>query len=154
MTPGGKRPALPSPEPPLIHIAPSRGWIPINLPELLQYRDLLYFLVWRDIKLRYKQTILGVAWAILQPLLAMVVFSLFFGRLAGLEQKLPGGTPYPVFAFCGLLPWQLFANALTNAGNSLVAHQNLITKAYFPRLLIPAASVLGGLLDFVIAFLV
>jgi lipopolysaccharide transport system permease protein len=112
---------------------------------------LLYFLVWRDIKVRYKQTALGAAWAVLQPVLTMLVFTVFFGRLA----KVPSdGIPYPVFAFAALLPWQLFAFALTEASNSLVSNQNLITKVYFPRLLVPIASILAGLVDFAIAFLV
>src|SRR5208283_3262426 len=115
------------------------------------YRELLYFLVWRDVKVRYKQTVLGAAWAVIQPVMTMVVFSIFFGRLA----KVPSdGIPYPVFAFTALLPWQLFAFALTDSSNSLVSNQNLITKVYFPRLVVPMASVLAGLVDFGIAFLV
>ena len=134
-----------------IIIRPSRGWVPLKLADLWAYRELLYFLVWRDVKVRYKQTVLGAAWAIIQPFLTMVVFSVVFGRLA----KIPSdGLPYPVFAYCALLPWQLFAHALTESGNSLVASQNLITKVYFPRLVIPLAAVLGGLVDFAIAFLV
>jgi lipopolysaccharide transport system permease protein len=117
--------------------------------ELWEYRELLYFLTWRDIKVRYKQTVLGAAWAVIQPLFMMLVFSLFFGKLAGLPSD---GIPYPVFAFCGLLPWQLFANSLTQASNSLVGSQNLITKVYFPRLVVPISAVLGGLVDFAIAF--
>lgn len=135
--------------PPLI-IRPSHGWVSLRLKDLWEYRELLYFLIWRDIKVRYKQTALGVVWAILQPFLTMVVFSIFFGRLA----KLPSdGIPYPVFAYCALLPWQLFANALTTSGNSLVANQQLLTKVYFPRLLIPISAGLAGLVDFGIAFL-
>jgi len=123
--------------------------MPLELSELWQYRELLYFLVWRDIKVRYKQTALGAAWAVMQPLFMMVVFSLFFGRLA----KVPSdGIPYPVFTFCALIPWQLFANALTESSNSLIGNQNLITKVYFARLVIPIAAVLSGLLDFLIAF--
>ena len=123
--------------------------MPLELAELWQYRELLYFLVWRDIKVRYKQTALGAAWAVMQPLFMMVVFSLFFGRLA----KVPSdGIPYPVFTFCALIPWQLFANALTESSNSLIGNQNLITKVYFARLVIPIAAVLSGLLDFLIAF--
>ncbi|MFQ5943786.1 MAG: ABC transporter permease, partial [Anaerolineales bacterium] len=130
---------------------PSKGWVPLRLNELWEYRELLYFLVWRDIKVRYKQTVLGASWAIIQPFFTMVVFSIFFGRLA----KIPSdGVPYPIFAYCALLPWQLFSHALTQSGNSLVANQNLITKVYFPRLVIPLAGVLGGLVDFTIAFLV
>ncbi len=136
---------------PKIVIRPSRGWVPLGLKELWEYRELLYFLIWRDIKVRYKQTALGAAWAIIQPLFTMIVFSIFFGRLA----KIPSdGVPYPIFAFCALLPWQLFAHALTESGNSLVASQNLITKVYFPRLVIPVAAVLAGLVDFAIAFVV
>ena len=133
---------------PELLIAPGSRWIPLQLPELWEYRELLYFLVWRDIKVRYKQTALGAAWAVIQPLFMMLVFSLFFGRLA----KVPSdGIPYPVFAFCALIPWQLFANALTESSNSLVGNQNLITKVYFPRLVIPIAAVLSGLVDFLIA---
>ncbi len=134
-----------------LSIRPSRGWVSLRLKDLWEYRELLYFLVWRDIKVRYKQTSLGVAWAILQPFMTMVVFSVLFGKLA----KLPsGGIPYPVFSYCALLPWQLFANALTGSGNSLVANQHLITKVYFPRLIIPISAVLAGLVDFAISFVV
>ena len=130
-------------------IEPGRGFAPLNIRELWLYRELLYFLTWRDIKVRYKQTALGAAWAVLQPLLTMLVFSLFFGKLA----KVPSdGIPYPVFSFCALLPWQLFSYALTSASNSLVGNQNLVTKVYFPRLIIPLSSVLSGLVDFLIAF--
>jgi lipopolysaccharide transport system permease protein len=127
------------------------GWRSLNIRELWEYRELLYFLVWRDIKVRYKQTVLGATWAILQPFLTMVVFSVFFGSLARLPSD---GVPYPIFAYCALLPWQLFAHALTESGNSLVANRHLITKVYFPRLAIPAAAVLAGLVDFGVAFLV
>jgi lipopolysaccharide transport system permease protein len=131
-------------------IQPSRGWVALRLRDLWEYRELLYFLVWRDVKVRYKQTVLGVAWAILQPFLTMVVFSVFFGRLA----KVPSdGIPYPVFAYTALLPWQLFAHALTESANSLVENEKLITKVYFPRLVIPIAAVLAGLVDFAIAFM-
>lgn len=133
----------------LIH--PSQGWISLKLSELWKYRELLYFLTWRDIKVRYKQTAIGAAWAVIQPFFAMVVFSIFFGQLA----KIPSdGIPYPIFAYCALLPWQLFAHALNESSNSLVANQGLITKVYFPRLVIPVAPVLAGLVDFGIAFLV
>ena len=132
-------------------IQSSTGWVSLNLRELWRYRELLYFLVWRDVKVRYKQTVLGAAWAILQPFFTMVVFSIFFGRLA----KVPSdGLPYPIFAYCALLPWQLFAHALTESGNSLVGNQNLITKVYFPRLVIPLAAVLSGVVDFAVAFVV
>ncbi len=136
---------------PILVIRPSRGWVSLKLHDLWDYRELLYFLVWRDIKVRYKQTALGAAWAVLQPFLTMVVFSVFFGRLAGISSD---GLPYPVFSYAALLPWQLFAYALYESGNSLVANQQLITKVYFPRLVIPLAAVLAGLLDFAVAFVV
>jgi lipopolysaccharide transport system permease protein len=136
---------------PILEIRPTKGFLSLNLGEIWNYRELLYFLVWRDIKVRYKQTALGAAWAIIQPVMTMIVFSVFFGRLA----KVPSdGIPYPVFAYTALLPWQLFAFALTESSNSLVGSQNLITKVYFPRLVIPLASVLAGLVDFFIAFIV
>jgi len=134
---------------PVLRIEPSSGWVSLRLGELWEYRELLYFLVWRDIKVRYKQTALGAAWAILQPVLTMVVFSVFFGRLA----KVPSdGIPYPVFALAALVPWQLFAYSVSESTNSLVVSQNLIKKVYFPRLVIPVASVLAGLVDFAISF--
>lgn len=130
-------------------IRPASSWTSLGLKELWEYRELLYFLVWRDVKVRYKQTALGAAWAIIQPVFMMLVFSLFFGRLA----KVPSdGIPYPIFTFCALLPWQLFAHALTESSNSLVANERLITKVYFPRLVVPIAAVLGGLIDFAVAF--
>jgi lipopolysaccharide transport system permease protein len=136
---------------PSLTIRPASGWSPLGLRELWEYRELLYFLTWRDIKVRYKQTALGVAWAVIQPLFMMLVFSLFFGRLA----KVPSDNiPYPVFAFCALLPWQLFAHALAESSNSLVANERLITKVYFPRLVVPLSAVLAGLMDFAISFLV
>jgi lipopolysaccharide transport system permease protein len=134
----------------VIRIRPSSGWRSLDLAELWRYRELLFFLAQRDIKVRYKQTALGVAWAVLQPLLAMVVFTIFFGNLAGVKSD---GIAYPLFALVGLLPWQLFAYALTQSSNSLVAEQRLITKVYFPRLLVPIASVISGLADFAVAFL-
>src|SRR5438874_2933025 len=119
---------------PVIRIKPSRGWSSLRLGELSEYRELLYFLAWRDVKVRYKQTAIGAGWAIIQPVMTMVVFSLFFGRLA----KVPSdGIPYPIFSFTALLPWTLFAYALGQASNSLVGSSNLITKVYFPRLVIP-----------------
>ncbi|MEP6740892.1 MAG: ABC transporter permease [bacterium] len=134
---------------PTFSIDPPTGWTSIGFRELWDYRELLYFLTWRDVKVRYKQTALGAAWAIIQPLFMMLVFSLFFGRLA----KIPSdGIPYPIFTFCALLPWQLFAHALTESSNSLVANERLITKVYFPRLVVPIAAVLGGLVDFAVAF--
>lgn len=132
-------------------IEPETGWAPLRLGELWTYRELLFFLVWRDLKSRYKQTSLGVAWAILQPVLTMVVFSVFFGRLAGVPSE---GVPYPVFTYAALLPFQLFSYALTESGNSLVTNRDLLTKVYFPRLLIPLSTVLAGLVDFALAFLV
>lgn len=140
--------------PPSIRIAPTKGWQVLNLRQLWEFRELLTILVWRDLKVRYKQTVLGAAWAILQPFLTMVVFSIFFGKLAGLGNKLPGDLPYPVWAYCALLPWQLFAYALNECGNSLVANRGLITKVYFPRLVIPLSAVIAGLADFAIAFVV
>lgn len=130
-------------------IRPASGWQWIDFRELWQYRELLYFLAWRDVKVRYKQTVLGAAWAILQPAMMMVVFSIFFGRLAHVDT---GGLPYPLFVFCGLLPWSFFATAVANAGNSVVGSERLITKVYFPRLAIPFASVAAALVDFAVAF--
>ncbi len=134
-----------------VHIEPSHGWRGLQLKELWRYRELVYFLTWRDIKVRYKQTLLGAAWAILQPLLTMVVFSFFFGELAQVPSD---GLPYPLFTFAGLVPWTFFANALTQSANSLVNNANLIQKVYFPRLVIPISSVLAGVVDFLLAFLV
>ena len=132
-------------------IEPKKGWISNDFKEIWKYRELLYFLTKRDIKVRYKQTVLGGLWAIIQPLFSMLVFTLFFGKLA----KVPSdGIPYPIFVYAGLLPWTYFANALSASGNSLVGSQNLITKVYFPRLIIPASASLAGLLDFFIAMIV
>ena len=142
--------ATPS-EPPVIVIRPSRGWVALRLRDLWEYRDLLYFLVWRDLKVRYKQTALGAAWAIIQPFFTMVVFSIFFGQLAKIPSE---GLPYPIFAYCALLPWQLFSRALTESGNSLIANEPLLTRVYFPRLVIPLSVVLAGLVDFGIAFVI
>jgi lipopolysaccharide transport system permease protein len=133
----------------VLRIRPSSGWQALNLKELWRYRELLWFLAVRDIKLRYKQTVLGVTWAVIQPLFTMLVFSVFFGLLARMPSD---GLPYPVFVLAALLPWQLFSYALTQSSNSVVAEQRLITKVYFPRLIIPLASVLSGLVDFAIAF--
>jgi len=134
-----------------IMIKPQKGWIPVNLRELWHFRDLLYFLSLRDIKVKYKQTALGAAWAILQPFLTMIVFSILFGKFA----KVPSdGIPYPIFVYAGLLPWNYFSSALSSSGNSLVASSNLITKVYFPRLIIPASASLSGLLDFLIASMI
>jgi lipopolysaccharide transport system permease protein len=136
---------------PVLVIRPSKPWRALDLAAVWQYRELLFFLSWRDIKVRYKQTALGVAWAVLQPVFTMAVFSIFFGRLAGIPSA---GVPYPIFAFCGLLPWQLFAYSLTESSNSLVANKELITKVYFPRLVIPVSAVFAGLVDFLISFAV
>ncbi|HEY6333088.1 MAG TPA: ABC transporter permease [Blastocatellia bacterium] len=135
------------PDKPLVSIRPSNRWSPLDLRNVWDYRELLYFLMWRDVKVRYKQTALGVAWAIIQPLLTMVVFSLLFGRLAHVPSD---GVPYPLFAFAGLLPWIFVSSAVTASGNSLVANSNLISKVYFPRMIIPAAAVGAALVDFVI----
>lgn len=129
---------------PVQTIAPARGWTPIRLGELWDFRELLVFLVWREVKIRYKQTALGVAWAILQPIFTMVVFSVFFGRLGRIPSD---GLPYPVFAFTALVPWQLFAFALSESSNSVVANQRLVAKVYFPRLIMPMAAVSVGLVD-------
>jgi lipopolysaccharide transport system permease protein len=132
-------------------IRPRRSWWDIDLREVWAYRELLYFFVWRDIKVRYKQTVIGAAWAILQPFMTMVVFSLFFGKLA----KIPShGLPYPVFYYSALLPWMYFAGALQNATNTVIEHQRVITKVYFPRIILPLAAVLSGLVDFGIAFII
>ncbi|MFH1124592.1 MAG: ABC transporter permease [Pseudomonadota bacterium] len=132
-------------------IEPKRGWVPVDLREVWQYRELLYFLTKRDIKVRYKQTVLGGLWAVIQPAFTMIVFTLLFGRLA----KIPSdGMPYPLFVYVGLLPWTYFANAVSASGNSLVGSANLITKVYFPRLLVPSSAALGGLLDFFVALIV
>jgi lipopolysaccharide transport system permease protein len=136
----------------LIHLRPRHGLTTIDFGELWHYRDLLWFLAVRDIKVRYKQTALGAAWAILQPFATMVVFSIFFGHLANMSSRIENGIPYPIYTFCALLPWQLFAQAMGASSASLVDSQNLIAKVYFPRLLIPFAAVIGGLVDFVIAF--
>jgi lipopolysaccharide transport system permease protein len=131
-------------------IEPSSHWWNFGLKELWEYRDLLYFIGWRDVRVRYKQTALGAAWAVLQPLLTMLVFTIVFGKLAKVSS---GGVPYPVFAYVALLPWQLFAFSLTESSNSLISNQNLVKKVYFPRLAVPVASVFAGLVDFAISFL-
>ncbi|HKQ75591.1 MAG TPA: ABC transporter permease [Blastocatellia bacterium] len=130
-------------------IEPSSGWTRLKLAEIWEYRELLYFLAWRDVKVRYKQTALGVAWAIIQPLLTMLVFSVFFGKLA----KVPSdGIPYPIFCYTALVPWTLFANGLSQSSNSLVGSSNLITKVYFPRLIIPMSTALSAAVDFLFSF--
>jgi lipopolysaccharide transport system permease protein len=137
------------PTEPLVVIQPSRKWSLLNLKDIWAYRELLFFLTWRDVKVRYKQTALGAAWAILQPLFMMLIFTIFFGRLAGVGSS---GIPYPLFALGGLVPWTFFSNAITASGNSLVGSAHLITKVYFPRLIVPAAAMLAGLVDFLLAF--
>jgi lipopolysaccharide transport system permease protein len=132
-------------------LKPSKGWTKLNLRDLWIYRELVYFLTWRDLKVRYKQTALGAAWAILQPLITMVVFSIFFGGLLKVSSE---GIPYPVFSYTALLPWGIFSKSLTDAGRSLVMNRSMITKIYFPRLVIPLSSVLSSVVDFAIAFVV
>src|SRR5271165_3039681 len=149
--PAGTTCAYELPDQPLISIRPSRSWVALNLRDLWAYRELLLFLTWRDVQVRYKQTVLGVAWAIIQPLATMLIFTLFFGQLAGMPSE---DIPYPLFAFAGLLPWTFFSNALAGSGNSLVGSANLITKVYFPRMIIPGAAVVAGLVDFAIGFAV
>ncbi len=136
---------------PVLRIEASRGWVPLNLRELWEYRELLYFLTWRDIKVRYKQSVLGIAWAIIQPFVAMVVFTIFFGKLAKLG---PEGVPYPIWNYAAMVPWTYFAFALTQSSNSLVSSSALLKKIYFPRLVVPIAATLSGLVDFAIAMLV
>jgi len=140
----------PDPEPAVTIITPPVRWAPIALRDVWAHRELLWFLVWRDIKVRYKQTALGVLWAVLQPLLTMVVFSLFFGRLAGVPSN---GVPYPIFSFAALVPWTFFSYGLSQAANSLVTDEQLVRKVYFPRMVIPVATVLSGVADFGLAFL-
>ncbi|HSR18502.1 MAG TPA: ABC transporter permease [Ignavibacteriaceae bacterium] len=132
-------------------IEPTKGWFSLRLKSLWEYRELLYFLTWRDVKVRYKQTLLGAVWSIIQPIFTMILFTIFFGKLAGVPSD---NLPYPVFTFTALLPWQFFANSLSLSGNSLVANQELISKVYFPRLIIPAVPIFAGLVDFGVAFIV
>jgi lipopolysaccharide transport system permease protein len=136
---------------PVLRIAPPRGWLDIDFWELWEARELLYFFVWRDVKIRYKQTAIGAAWAVIQPFMTMVVFSLFFGKLAKMDSH---GLPYPIFYYSALLPWTYFAGALQNATNVVVDQQRVITKVYFPRLVLPLSAVVSGLLDFAISFVV
>jgi lipopolysaccharide transport system permease protein len=136
---------------PEIVIEASKGWVSLKLGELWQYRELLFFLAWRDVKVRYKQAVLGIAWAIIQPLMTVVIFSVVFGQLANLPSE---GIPYPVFSYAALLPWQLFSGALTRSGSSLVGNATLLTKVYFPRLIIPLSASMSGLIDFSISFVV
>jgi lipopolysaccharide transport system permease protein len=140
-----------APEGPHFVIEPSSGWRFPDLAELWRYRELLYFMVWRDVKSRFKQTALGVTWVILQPVLTMVVFTLVLGRMVGVPSE---GAPYPIYTFAALLPWQLFNHAVTQSGSSLVNNRELLTKVYFPRLVIPLSGVLVGLVDFAFAFVV
>jgi len=141
----------PNSDAPVIRVQPSKGWVSLRLPELWQHRELLYFLTWRDIKVRYKQTVLGAAWAIIQPFFTMVIFSLFFGRLANMPSD---GVPYPIFSYAALVPWTFFAFSLSQSSNSLVGSARLIKKVYFPRLVMPIATTLAGVVDFVLAFIV
>jgi lipopolysaccharide transport system permease protein len=142
-----------TPKPPeeVIYLRPTRGWTSLNLRDLWLYRELIYFLTWRDVKVRYKQTVLGAGWAVLQPLVNMVILSVIFGGFAKMDTE---GIPRPIFTFTALLPWGLFAKALGDAGRSMLANRNMITKVYFPRLIIPLASVTGGLVDFAIQFII
>lgn len=134
-----------------LEIQPSHGWRSINLGEVWRYRELLYFLTWRNIKVRYKQTVLGAAWAIIQPFFTMVIFSLFFGRLA----KIPSdGIPYPIFSYAALVPWVFFANGLMQSSNTLVSSANLVRKVYFPRMVLPISAIISGAVDFILAFFV
>jgi lipopolysaccharide transport system permease protein len=143
--------SMASSEMPMIRIQPRRGWLAVDWRELWQYREMLYFLAWRDIKVRYKQTVLGAAWAVLQPVMSMVVFTIFFNRLAGIRVE---GVAYPIFNFSGLLPWFLFSGLMSSAAGSLIGNERLVTKVYFPRLIIPSSAVGVGLADFGMAFLV
>jgi lipopolysaccharide transport system permease protein len=136
---------------PTILIEPSVGWVALKLNDLWAFRELLFFLTWRDIKVKYKQTVLGAAWAVIQPFFTMVVFSLFFGRLAGVPSD---GIPYPIFSFAALVPWQFFSNGITQSANSLLTNANLVKKVYFPRLVIPISTVASGIVDFLLAFVV
>src|ERR1700729_1916110 len=136
--------------PATVRIEPPHGWLELRLHEVWEYRELIYFFVWRDIKVRYKQTAIGAAWVVLQPFLMMLVFSLFFGKLANIGSN---GLPYPIFYYSALLPWMYFASALQNSTNTIVENQRLITKVYFPRLMLPLSAVLSGLVDFGISFL-
>jgi len=136
---------------PLLRIQPTRGWTSLKLREVWEHRDLASIFIWRDIKVRYRQTVIGALWAIIQPFLTMVIFSIFFGRLAGIPSD---DVPYPIFSFAALVPWTFFANSINQASNSLVNNSEMIKKIYFPRLTMPIASVLGGLVDFVLAFII
>ena len=149
--PNGKRPSAASSKQTVVIIEANKSSFSGGLRELWAYRELLYFLIWRDVKVRYKQTLLGATWAILQPVLTMIIFSLLFGGLGGIKSD---GMPYPLFAYAGLLVWTFFSNAVTNSGNSLVGSAHLITKIYFPRMIVPAGAVAAGLVDLALAFVV
>lgn len=138
-------------EPHTVYIKPSSGLAALNLRDLWIYRELVFFMVWRDVKVKYKQTLLGMAWAVIQPVMTMLIFTFLFGKVAKLPTE---GIPYPVFSFTALLPWGLFVTALNQGSRSLVAHQNMVTKIYFPRLILPMASVFAGMVDFIIAFVI
>jgi len=142
---------LPASEPQLTVISPPTGYAPVSMREIWKFRELLFLLAWRDVKIRYKQTVIGAAWAVLQPFLTMVVFSIFFGQFAGIPSD---GLPYPIFSYAGLLPWTFFADGMKRASDSLVGNASLISKVYFPRVIIPTASVIAGFVDFGVAFLV
>ncbi len=138
-------------DPDTIILRPSRGWSALNLADLWRYRELIFFLTWRDLKVRYKQTVLGVAWAVIRPVITMVIYSLIFGNLAQLDSE---GVPYSIFTYVALLPWQLFSKAMNDAGRSMVSNRNMVTKIYFPRLVIPVSTILSGLVDFLVAFVI
>ena len=146
-----RRQAVNLPQEPLVTIKPRQSWIALDLRNLWTYHELLYFLIWRDVKVRYKQTVLGVAWAILQPVIMIVIFSIIFGRVAGLPSD---GIPYALFAYAGVVTWTFFSSAVTKSGNSLVGSSHLITKVYFPRMMVPAAAVCAAVVDLVLAFVV
>ena len=143
------RPPADPPEPPELVIRPGKGWIAINWKELYDFRELLFFLAWRDVKIRYKQTTLGVAWAVIQPLFTMLIFTVIFGRFAGIPSQ---GIPYSAYVFAGLIPWTLFSNGVTAAGQSLIQQQSVLSKVYFPRLFIPTATLGPFLIDMIISF--
>lgn len=146
-----RRPAVNLPQKPLVTIKPRQSWVALDLRNLWTYHELLYFLIWRDVKVRYKQTVLGVAWAILQPVIMIVIFSIIFGRVAGLPSD---GIPYALFAYAGVVTWTFFSSAVAKSGNSLVGSSHLITKVYFPRMMVPAAAVFAAVVDLVLAFVV
>ena len=141
---------IPRATPPTLVIRPPRKWMPVDFREIWEYRELLYFFIWRDVKVRYKQTALGFLWALIQPLLMVLIFSFFFGRLARIPS---GGLPYSLFALAALLPWILFSEGLTRTTNSMVSNANIMTKVYYPRLIMPLAGILSPLIDFAVAFI-